>query len=109
MTVAGDAVLIGDASAAGGPALAELEQAVWQDIPVAPATAQGAKATLIHLAVDQRWTPGRIVAMGTATGGASEPVVDDLDRDDRRHHRGTPDDGDIRWPGGRWDHRRHQR
>jgi hypothetical protein len=32
-------VLIGDASAAGGPALAELEQAVWQDIPVAPATA----------------------------------------------------------------------
>lgn len=67
MTVAGDVVLIGGSSADGRPAEVDLEQAAWRDIPATPATANGAKATLIHLTADPA---GRVVAMGTVTGGA---------------------------------------
>ncbi len=66
VAVAGEEVLIGGSND-GRPAVARLEHGSWQDLQVVPATAYGRQATLIHLAADP---DGRIVAMGTATGGA---------------------------------------
>jgi len=66
MAVAGDVVLIGG-SEDGRPAVAKLEHGTWQGVPLIAATAYGRQATLIHLAADPG---GRVVAMGTATGGA---------------------------------------
>ncbi len=67
LTVVGDTVLVGGASADQKPGLALQRSGSWQQVPVTPATGYGAQATLVHLAADP---DGRVVGIGTATGGA---------------------------------------
>lgn len=66
---AGGDVLVGGASGTGDaqrPRLARLSGGSWHEVPLAARSLYGAKATLVHVAQ----SGSRIVAIGTAVGGA---------------------------------------
>ncbi len=67
LTSVGDTVLVGGASQRQQPRLSVRRNGSWEPIPVTPTTGYGAKATLLYVAADG---DGRLVAIGTATGGA---------------------------------------
>lgn len=67
LTTAGDLVLVGGASVNHEPRLAVRRTDSWQPVQVTPVSGYGPAATLVHLAGDP---DGRVVAIGTATGGA---------------------------------------
>ena len=67
LTTVDEVVLVGGASANQQPRLAVRRSGSWEQLKVSPSTGYGKQATLVHLAADR---DGRVVAVGTATGGA---------------------------------------